>query len=179
MINQEMYDDRSDEFVEVTWPQNAGDGPEQTLVSKPADVQEGARLFNITWWRVERVFSDLACLGKVTSDLEQFGQQFVVSSSALAWDKRLADEATRLLHTIYQTCVRYGLDGAAHLTLALEDVYTRVAQGEVATDEALFDLTRTYVAQLNSAIRAIRKGESPELGVFESMFDSVAVKLGR
>ncbi len=179
MINREMYDDCPDEFVEMTWSPNAGDGPEQALAGKPAATQEGARLFNVTWWRVERVFSDLACLGKVTGDLERFGQQFVVGSSVLSWGKKLAEEATRLLHTIYQACVRYRLDGAAHITLALEDVYTQVAQGEMVADEALFDLTRTYVAQLDSAIRAIREGESPELGVFEPMFDSVAVKLGR
>jgi hypothetical protein len=161
-----MYDDRSNEFAGVTWLPDADDG------------QKDVRIFDATWWRVERVFSDLACLGRVTNDLEQFTQQLEVGSNAITWDKKLADEATQLLHAIYQTCVRYGLDGAAHVTLALEDMYTRVAQGKMVTDETLFDLTHAYVAQLDSAIKAIHDGESPEPGAFESMFESVAVTLG-
>jgi chemotaxis protein histidine kinase CheA len=166
MTGQKTYDDRSNELAEMTWLPDAG------------VAQENVRVFDATWWRVERVFSDLACLGRVTNDLEQFTQQLEVGGNALTWDKKLADEATQLLHTIYQTCVRYGLDGAAHVTLALEDMYNQVAQGEIATDESLFDLTHAYVTQLDSAIKAIHNGESPEPDAFESMFESVAVTLG-
>ncbi|NJN97395.1 MAG: hypothetical protein HC875_26590 [Anaerolineales bacterium] len=57
----------------------------------------------------------------------------------------------------------------ARLTLALEDLYARIAKHEMTIPATLITLTQTYVAQLGGVIEAIREGESPELAPLEAM----------
>jgi two-component system chemotaxis sensor kinase CheA len=117
------------------------------------------------------VRADLARLGEVTDDLEQCFSQFLTGGCELGRHDELAAEAGGLLRTIFHDCVFHKLDQAAHLTLALQDLYGRVAEGEMAISEALLDLTRTYVADLSSVLKAVCQGKSPELASFETMLD--------
>jgi two-component system chemotaxis sensor kinase CheA len=128
---------------------------------------DAARLFR--HWYTERVLADLARLGEVMDKLEQLVRQYLAGSGALAEDKALTDEAAYLLRGLYQACTFYELDQAAHLTLALEDLYIRVVREEMAANEALLNLTRTYVTTLGDLIEAVRDGETPKLAGFETM----------
>lgn len=120
-------------------------------------------------WHAVRVFANLARLREVVDDLHRFTQQFLANGLVFKKDTPLADEAACLLRAIYHSCLFYRLDQAARLTLALEDLYARVAQQEMTATEALITLTQTYVVQLGVAIEAIREGEQPELSPLEAM----------
>jgi len=120
-------------------------------------------------WHAVRVFANLAHLREVADDLHQFIQRFLADGNVLKEDTRLANEATYLLRAVYHSCLFYKLDQVARLTLALEDLYARVAQQEMSATATLITLTQTYVAQLGSAIESIREGESPELASLEAM----------
>lgn len=110
----------------------------------------------------QMVLANLTRLGEITHALEQCFGRFRMDGRALERHDELVAEVGGLLRTTYHTCVFYGLNRAAHLTLVLEDLYARVAQGEMTPDEALLCLTRTYVAHLNSAFEAVRAGEISE-----------------
>jgi two-component system chemotaxis sensor kinase CheA len=120
-------------------------------------------------WYTEGVLADLSRLDEVVDKLEQLVRQYLAGSGALAEDKALADEAAYLLRGLHQACTFYELDRAAHLTLALEDLYIRVVQEEMAANEALLSLTRAYIATLGSVIEAVRDSETPKLAGFETM----------
>ena len=138
-------------------------------ISDLSAVSDAARVFK--QWCAVRACDDLARLDKIMDELEQFVRQFLAGSSGLMWDEKLAlvNEAAYLLRAIYQACVFYKLEQAAHLTLAMEDLYVRVAQEEMRVDEALLDLTRAYVTQLRHAIESIRGGETPELAALADL----------
>lgn len=128
---------------------------------------------NFAWlfrqWHAERVFSDLAHLGQVADELEQLLAVPILDVSALAQERRLADEATVLLQAIYHSCLFYKLEAASYLTLALEDLYARVAQAEMTANPALAKLTRDLVLKLGQTVDSIREGEAPEQIDWDSM----------
>jgi two-component system chemotaxis sensor kinase CheA len=117
------------------------------------------------------VHADLARLGEITDDLEQCFGRFLTGDCGLGRYDELAAEAGGLLRTIYYDCMFHKVDQAAHLTLALQDLYGRVVYGEMAISEAMLDLTRTYVADLSGALQALGRGESPELAPFGAMLE--------
>jgi two-component system, chemotaxis family, sensor kinase CheA len=121
----------------------------------------------------EGVLADLTRLIKVVDKLEQLVRQYLAGNGALAEDRTLADEAACLLQSVYQACIFYDLDQAARLTLALGDLYARIARGEMTVNEALLNLTRTCVARLNGVVEAIREGETLELAEFETMLNQI------
>jgi two-component system chemotaxis sensor kinase CheA len=144
-------------------PKSYGDAGSGTVIPDVSDAPDAPRLFKR--WCVEGTRADLARLGEVASGLERFRRQLLADGSALARDEELAlvDEATFLLRAIYQTCTFYELRQAARLTLALEDLYTRVAQGEMTINEDLLNLTHTCVTQLSGALETICRDDAPEL----------------
>lgn len=150
--------------------------PEESVQPCPDEEPSDRGLlahFDAAWlfrhWYTEEVLADLARLGGVMDKLEQLVSQYLAGSGALAEDKALADEAAYLLRGLYQACTFYELDQAAHLTLALEDLYIRVVQEEMTANEALLSLTRAYIATLGSVIEAVRDGKTPKLAGFETM----------
>ncbi len=148
---------------------------ELTVIQESAhwpDSDDGMTL-DIAWlfrhWHAERVFADLTCLGEIMDGLEQAIKQFLLDGNPPERNQLLADEAAYLLRAIYHSCIFYKLDQVAYLTLALEDLYARVAQAEMRTNEALLNLTRNYVMRLGSAIETVREGGIPELAALEAM----------
>ncbi len=125
-----------------------------------ADLPDVTQLFRR--WCESRMLADLARLGEVMDDLEQFVKQFLVGGSALAWDEGLVNKVAYLLRGIYHSCVFNRLDQGTRTTLALEDLYTRVAGGEMALNAALLDLTRTYATQMSSVVEAAYTGKTPD-----------------
>jgi len=121
----------------------------------------------------EGVLADLTRLSTVVDKLEQLVRQYLAGNGALAEDRTLADETACLLQSVYQACIFYDLDRAARLTLALGDLYARIARGEMTVNEALLNLTRTCVARLNGVVEAIREGETLELAEFETMLGQI------
>ncbi|MCB0163047.1 MAG: chemotaxis protein CheW [Anaerolineae bacterium] len=122
-------------------------------------------------WHADRVFSDLAHLDEVVNELEQLLTQPVLDVNGLTNERHLADEATYLLQTIYHSCVFYKLDLAAYLTLALEDLYARIAQAEMTANKALAELTKNVLRQLSETVDSIREGEAPEPVDWASMIE--------
>ena len=94
-----------------------------------------------------------------------------MGGSALAWDEKLVGEVTYLLRAIYHSCVFHRLDQGAHIALALEDLYARVAEGEMALSEALLDLTRACVAQLNITIESVCAGQVSDTNTLADLLD--------
>ena len=131
------------------------------------DLPDATRLFRS--WCKARMLADLARLGEVMDDLEQFVRQFLVGGSALAWDEGLVNEVAYLLRGIYYSGVFHRLDRGAHITLALEDLYTRVAEGEMALNEALLDLTRTFTTQMSIVIETVGTGETPDTAILADL----------
>jgi two-component system chemotaxis sensor kinase CheA len=134
-----------------------------------APAPDTTRLFE--HWCAMQACAYLSRLGEIASNLEQFLKQFLAGSSALTWDEELADEAAYLLRAVYPACVFHGFDQAGRLTLALEDLYARVAQEEMTVSDALIALTRVYVARLGSTFEAIRDGRAPEFVSFADLLD--------
>ncbi|MCL4395809.1 MAG: Hpt domain-containing protein, partial [Chloroflexi bacterium] len=149
-------------FEELTRVQEsqAGQQPE----GGPVNEDEWS---NIAWlfrhWNAERVFTDLARLTGIADRLDELERQLTTDGSSSNQIERLADEAAVHLRAIHHSCIFYHLDPAVHLTLSLQDLYGRVAQGELLANAALTNLTRTYVTNLGSGLDAIRDGENPEL----------------
>ncbi len=115
-------------------------------------------------WHAENVFANLSRLREIVDEPAAFGP----GNTEIP-----AGEAVRLLRDIYHSCVFYKLIQATHLSLALEDLYARIAQGEMAVSETLLTLTRTYVTQLGGAIDAVREGETPNTAGLEAMIPQV------
>ncbi len=143
------------------------------LDEEPSDLEFSPTHSDAAWlfghWYTEGVLADLARLGEVLDKLEQLVRQYLAGGGALAEDKALADQAACLLQSVYQACIFYDLDQAARLTLALEDLYARIARGEMTINEALLNLTRTCVARLGGVVEAIQEGETLELAEFETV----------
>lgn len=130
-------------------------------------ISEAASLFR--HWCLDRVCTDLARLGEVMDGLEELVGQFLMSGCALTGEEALAEEAAYLLRAIYQVCTFFRLEPAAHLTLALADLYVRVARGGMTAGESLLNFTRSAIAQLSHVVEAVRAGEAPELARFDAM----------
>lgn len=132
---------------------------------------------DIAWlfrhWYAERVFTNLACLSEVMDDLEQATHRLSAEGLKLTWNETWVNQAAYLLRTIYHGCLFFGLEQVAHLTLALEDLYARIVQGEITPGDLLLSLTRGYVTQLGSAIQAISEGDMPELRPLEALLEQV------
>ncbi len=124
------------------------------------DLPDASRLFRS--WCQTRTQADLARLVEVVDELEQFTRQFLVGGSVLAWDQEMVDKVSSLLRAIYYGCVFHHLDQGSRTTLALEDLYARVAKGEVALSKTLLDLTRVYATQLGIVIKAACAGETSD-----------------
>ncbi|MBI5030400.1 MAG: chemotaxis protein CheW [Chloroflexi bacterium] len=155
-------------FEELTHIQDQANLPQ---VPEQSDWTDIAWLFRR--WNAERVYADLARLSEIANVLDQLLQRFTVESSISRESEKLADEATVHLKAIYHTCIFYHLDQAMYVSLALEDLYGRSAQGELTVNEALTRLTRAYVTNLGGAIDAIREGETPDLGEFPKLIEQV------
>lgn len=145
----------------------------QESVSSEAKPAPGSLSF--AWlfrqWHADRVFADLALLGEMADDLAQLLAQPVLDAGALAQERHLAAEATCLLQAIYHSCVFYKLDLTAYLTLALEDLYARIAQAEMTANKALAELTKDFVRQLGETVDSIREGETPEQVDWDRMIE--------
>jgi two-component system chemotaxis sensor kinase CheA len=141
----------------------------------PADAVEASSWTDIAWlfrhWNAERVFADLARLSEIADALDQFTKQFTVETLVVRQSEKAAEEAMVLLKAIYHSCIFYHLDQAAHLSLALADIYGRIAQGELIVNEALTCLTRAYVTNLGGAIDAVREGDAPPLEEFPKLIE--------
>jgi two-component system chemotaxis sensor kinase CheA len=142
-----------------------------------ADLPDAARLFRR--WCEGRIQADLARLGHVVDDLERFMRQFLVGHSALAWDEKLVAEVAVLLRAIYSSCAFYRLDQAARTTLALEDLYARVAEGGVPLSEALLNLTRTYVTQLGFVAESVCVDSTPDTAALNDLLGQTEQMLHR
>jgi two-component system chemotaxis sensor kinase CheA len=136
-----------------------------------ADLPETTRLFRR--WCKKGLQADLARLNEITDGLEQFTRQFLVGGSALAWDDKLVSEVAYLLRAIYHSCVFHRLDQEAYVILALEDLYARVAEGDMALSETLLDLTRACVAQLNTTVESACVGQVSDTNTWADLLDQV------
>ena len=149
-------------FEELTRVQESSG--ESKTKSSEADVTEWS---NVAWlfrhWNAERVFADLTRLTEIANRLDELERQFASDGSTSGKIERLADEATVHLRAIHHSCIFYDLDQAVHLTLALEDLFGRVAQSELLANAALTSLTRAFVTNLGSALEAVQEGEDPAL----------------
>ncbi|HMR65119.1 MAG TPA: chemotaxis protein CheW [Anaerolineae bacterium] len=138
-----------------------------------SEAAEDTNIPNFAWlfrrWHAEQVFADLARMGEITSDLDQVVEQFKSTGGAASRGHQLADEASHTLQAVYHSCVFYKIEEAAHLTLALEDLYARAGQGEMVINEKLITLTQSYISYLGGAIEDIREGETPDLQPIEAM----------
>ena len=139
---------------------------ELELFEELTRIQESSASDETTWsdiawvfrhWNAERVFADLARVSTIVDQLSS-----PLSPEALSQRDALAEQATTHLRAVYHSCIFYHLDQAAHLTLALEDLYARVAQGELTFSPVLADLTRASVTALGSAIDGICEGLEPQ-----------------
>ncbi|GAB4223463.1 MAG: hypothetical protein Tsb005_18630 [Gammaproteobacteria bacterium] len=87
-----------------------------------------------------------------------------------------AAPCSKLLRNVYHACVFYDLDRASQLTLALEDLYSRINQGELVASRELVDLTRRYIGCLEEAIRAKQEGREPELAGIDILLEETRNK---
>ncbi len=135
--------------------------------------EESDSLPDIAWlfrnWHAERVFIDLAALGTLIDELEQSLTQFLAAGGAQEWNLGQLDEMIYLLRAIYHSCLFYKMERPAHLTLAMEDLYARVAQGEMIATKPLINLTRTYVTEVGWLIEATRESQTPTQSRIEEM----------
>ncbi|HEX7588766.1 MAG TPA: Hpt domain-containing protein, partial [Anaerolineae bacterium] len=139
------------------------------------EAAEDSSWTDIAWlfrhWNAERVYADLARLTEIADALDQLTGQFTVETMILRQNEKAAEEAMVLLKATYHSCIFYHLDQAAHLSLALADIFGRIAQGELMVNDALTRLTRSYVANLGTAIDAIREGAEPPLEEFAKLIE--------
>ncbi len=146
---------------------------QDTMISPVA--KHAAGWTDITWlfrhWNAERVFSDLARLGEIADELERSAREFTMGASTTGQFEKLAEEATIHLRAVYHSCIFYHLGPAVHWTLALQDVYSRIMQGEFGIPEALTVLTRAYVTNIGGLVEAVREGDTPDLGVMANLID--------
>jgi chemotaxis protein histidine kinase CheA len=120
-------------------------------------------------WCLSLVRTDLVRLSELADELEHCLRQFWKGGSTQAWDEQLVTEMISLLRAVHHSCILYELAQAAHLTLALEDLYLRAVQGEMAVNETLLNLTRTYAARLSDALATACKGDEANLVGFEDL----------
>ncbi len=132
---------------------------------------------NIAWlfrhWNAERVFGDLARLRDIAEQLDLLARELHLVGSIPEQIAKLANEATLHLRAIYQSCIFYHLQPAIHLTLALQDLYGRMAQGGWSVNRALLDLTRAYVTSLGTALEAVREGEPADLSELKGLIQQI------
>lgn len=122
-------------------------------------------------WHAERVFADLARLSQHVDLFEQLGGQALTSSAYSQQRNLILEEVTYLLRAIYHSCVFYKLEAAAHLTLALSDLYGRIAQREMNFSDPLLSLTHTYVTHLSSVIQDLQEGEPTDNETFKQLIE--------
>jgi two-component system chemotaxis sensor kinase CheA len=122
-------------------------------------------------WCTGLMGANLARLDEVVNGLEQCFGQFLTGGCALERHDELTAEAGALLRTIHHDCVFHQLHQATYVTLALQDLYGRAVQGEMVINQALLDLTHTYVDRLGDALRVITQTKSPEPGAFDAMLN--------
>jgi two-component system chemotaxis sensor kinase CheA len=144
-------------------------------MAPPAPSVDEPELPDVAWlfrhWCVERVFADLTRLADVAEELEQFLTEFLTGRGRPNRERQLADEAAYLLRTIYHSCVFYQIEPAAHLCLALQDLYARILQTEMPPNRDLIELTRAYIRELGGTIEAIYEGQTPNLDPLSAMID--------
>ncbi len=148
-----------------------GDGngqPVDDAVSAPPPVREGEDLPVVSdpaglfqRWCLDRLRADLTCLGETADGLEAHVRKFWIGSSVQPWDGELVAEAVLLLNDIYGASLYSNLSPAAHVTLALADLYDRAARQEMIANEALPTLTRQYVGRLTVTLDA---GDAERIG---------------
>jgi two-component system, chemotaxis family, sensor kinase CheA len=138
------------------------------VVAIPAPETKPTNLANLfRQWSARLVEADLERLEAVITALDQEIKQLATGGAQKQME--LTEELTGLLRRIYHTCVFYQLDQAAHLTLALEDLSTRLQQDEIPVSATMLGVFRTYATQLREAIQAVAAGHTPDLQAFEAL----------
>jgi two-component system chemotaxis sensor kinase CheA len=140
-----------------------------TVLKSNATISDVSSLFRR--WCAGLMLVNLARLDEVVNDLEQCFGQFLTGSCALERHDELAVEAGALLRTIHYDCVFHQLHQATHMTLALQDLYGRAVRGEMVINQALLDLTRTYVDRLRDVLQVVAQAKSPEPETFGAMLN--------
>jgi two-component system chemotaxis sensor kinase CheA len=140
-----------------------------TALKSDATISDVSSFFKR--WCTRLMRANLARLDEVVNDLEQCFGQFLTGGCALERHDELIAEAGVLLRTIHYDCVFHQLHQATHMTLALQDLYGRAVRGEMVINQALLDLTRTYVDRLGDVLQVIAQDESPEPDAFEAVLN--------
>lgn len=108
-------------------------------------------------WCAERVFENLLVLGKEVSDWK--------SGDAAQRCERVRDLLTQIRHA----CRHYGLESAAHLSVALTELFFQVESGGAGVDALLLRLVRAYGADMEVIMNAIAVGEAPDTAAIEKL----------
>jgi two-component system chemotaxis sensor kinase CheA len=122
-------------------------------------------------WCTGLMRANLERLDEVVNDLEQCFGQFLTGGCALEQHDELTAEAGALLRTIHYDCVFHQLHQATHMTLVLQDLYSRAVRGEMVINQALLDLTRTYVDCLGDVLQVVAQDGSPQPDAFEAVLN--------
>lgn len=110
-------------------------------------------------WCADRVFESLLDLGNA---LEAIRRQGSVNGHCERVDERLRH--------VYYACRHYDMETAAHLTMALVDLFARVRSGELPADALLMHTVKSFVAAMELVFDAANAGQVPDMAAIEDLF---------
>jgi two-component system chemotaxis sensor kinase CheA len=115
-------------------------------------------LLNLRRWCVERVF---ACLLNVNDALDRMEKQQDIAGQC--------ERFNEMMRQVYYACQHYRLENAAQLSMALVDLFSRVEVGELAPDVLLLRIAKSFVADMDLVLNAMRSGQAPDMKVIEKL----------
>ena len=135
--------------------------PLEVAVEKPAmgETEEGVLRLACA----QGVFETLLALGNA---LEEIHHHQAVPTHC--------QEVDGLLHQIYRACCYYGMDTAAHLTMALVDLFARIRSGQMEADGLLIHIVKSFIAAMERVFEVASVGNEPDMAAVEALFQEAA-----
>ena len=84
------------------------------------------------------------------------------------------EDAIQQFHLIYHACRHYRMHTAAHLCMALIDLFARAQDEGTPPDPMLLRITGLFVADLEKLFDTIDSGGTPDMAVIEQLFEEAA-----
>lgn len=153
--------------------------------AQPWEQIEPGLLGLLNRWRQETISTDLQRLKMVVDSLQQSLASYDTSTRLappaegtktsdlpqllVGRQAIYAEETAGLLRSLCHSCLSHKLGRVSRLTLALEDLYARIALQEISINETLITLTYSYIEQLKTAVEAISTNAPVDLDAFEAM----------
>lgn len=114
-------------------------------------------------WCADRVFDSLLELGKL---LDEFKKHEDVSG--------LCAKFNELMRHICHACHHHRIETAAHLSMSLIDLFSRVQSGEMPPDPVLPHIARSFVASMELVFDAVGSGDAPDMANIEKLLEEAA-----